>query len=170
MYGINRKNRILLALFVIIILLNSCESLNTKIDVLTFKPSEFETTFKLGEIIIEPNNSIEGIENILPEIITTVAWKNNIVILPEDANSKLTMDTYIHRRSYLKDFQKYESVTLMLKIMNNDEIVTNVIFTRDSKIPMDSFSKVYDIFEQVMEELQKEYTKNQKEIKKGISS
>ena len=145
----------------------SCTSFNSKVDVYTFKPLELDTTMKLGTIIIEPVHAINGIEIILPEVITSVAGENGITLLPASSDSELSMDIYLHRKSYLKGFEKYESVTLLLKIINSSETVANVVFTRDSQTPLDSFSKLYEIFQSIMPKLQKEYINIQKQIEKG---
>ncbi len=154
----------IILLLLSIFFIGSCTSFNSKIDVYTFKPYELKNTMKLGEITIKPIHGINGIETILPEIITSVADENNIVLLPKDADSDLFMDVFIHRKSYLKGFNKYESVTLMLKISNSRGMVSNTVFTRDSQIPLDSFSKIYEIFQAVMPEIQREYLMVQKKI------
>lgn len=138
---------------------------NKKVDVYTFNPTALHTNMKLGAITIEPAHSINGIEVILPEIVKSVANENSIT-LNEQTDSDLIMDIYLHRKSYLKDFKKYESVTLMLKITNSDGMVSNTVYTRDSQTPLDSFAKVYEIFQDVMSELEKECTTIQKEILK----
>ncbi len=159
-------NRIFL-LLTCTLLLNSCLSFGSKTDVYTFSPLELDKTIGLGEIIIEPVHGINGIEEILPEVILSVANESGFNLLLDNKDCKLTMDIYLHRKSYLKGFQKFESVTLMVKINNVNGIVTNAVYTRDSKTPLDSFSKVYEIFQDVMPELRKEYESIQKQIEKG---
>lgn len=159
-------NKILL-FFLSAFLFCGCTSFTSKVDIYTFKPLALETTMKLGTITIEPAHAINGIEVILPEIITSVARENGILLLPMSVDSSLSMDVYLHRKSYLKGFEKYESVTLILKIKNSDGIVANAVFTEDSKTPLDSFSKLYKIFKEIMPKLQKEYITIQKQIEKG---
>lgn len=163
----------LIHLVLALLLLQSCVTVKfnrSKVDVYTFKPNKLQTNMSLGNITIEPVHSINGLEAILPEIITSVASGNSLTINSAENDSDPVMDVYLHTKSYVKNFQKYESVTLMLKITDSNGVIANTIYTNDSKIPLDSFAQVYDIFNEVMSEIHKEYTEIQEEMLKEQAS
>ncbi len=120
----------------------------------------------IGDMIIEPVHSFSGIEEILPDIIKSVALDNGIEIRDADPDVHLSVDINLYRKSYLKGFQKYESVTLMMKITSDKGEIANALFTQDSQIPLDSFVRIYEIFEVLIPEIRAEYDSIQKQLKK----